>query len=136
MPFEKYSKGIPGILQGYEKDFIKSKIPKTFFVGYCLKLLIFWKCVKNVYTDAWQLDKKWNYNNIIISTYKSFLPVYQCVARSRKCLQFMCFWHAIWQHVTIFFLISVIAVARHYQRQWSNFPPIGHVPAQSQQQNY
>ena len=30
-------------------------------------------------------------------------------------------------------LIAVIAVARHYQRELSNLPPIGHFPAQSQQ---
>ena len=32
-----------------------------------------------------------------------------------------------------FFLIAVFAVARHYQRESSNLPPIGYLPSQSQQ---
>ena len=38
--FQKYSKDIPGILQGYENIFMKSKYWKNCFVGYSAKILI------------------------------------------------------------------------------------------------
>ena len=38
--FQKYSKDIPGILQGYENAFMKSKSSKNRFMGYPVKFLI------------------------------------------------------------------------------------------------
>ena len=38
--FQKYTKDIPGIFQGYENVFMKSKSSKNCFVGYPVKFLI------------------------------------------------------------------------------------------------